>query len=287
MRGGKRTSSVTVKVGATPTGFDLCQISPMKRWGHRAAHGGTVRANSEREAVTILDRQACSPQDRDGQGCSAVAKGGGRVGSRHMVDLLLAAGRPAARRRAAVALPGDPRTAKRQPTLQRDPARGPRQGRRRHHARRRHGRSIRKAFNELSVSMVRAGQEGGFLEDVLERIANFTEHQEDLKAKVIGASPTPSSWRSTAFIVLMVLVVFFVPMFEPIFKRLERKGRAAAVDRSALIGVQPTHHQLLVVDPRSLSAAIVFGCWQLTSSERPRCGSTGCACGCRWSAMST
>src|SRR5207249_2276570 len=34
------------------------------------------------------------------------------------------------------------------------------------------------AFTELAVSMVRAGQEGGFLEDVLKRIADFTEHQE-------------------------------------------------------------------------------------------------------------
>src|SRR5262249_60445953 len=44
-----------------------------------------------------------------------------------------------------------------------------------------------KAFSELAVSMIKAGQEGGFLEDVLKRIADFTEHQEDLKAKVVGA----------------------------------------------------------------------------------------------------
>lgn len=56
------------------------------------------------------------------------------------------------------------------------------------------------AFTELAVSMVRAGQEGGFLEDVLERIAAFTEQQEDLKAKVIGcwrilcSLPVPAFW---------------------------------------------------------------------------------------------
>jgi len=33
-------------------------------------------------------------------------------------------------------------------------------------------RSIPGAFNELAVSMIRAGQEGGFLEDVMERIAS-------------------------------------------------------------------------------------------------------------------
>ncbi|HSQ56647.1 MAG TPA: type II secretion system F family protein, partial [Gemmata sp.] len=46
-------------------------------------------------------------------------------------------------------------------------------------------------FNELAVSMIRAGQEGGFLEDVLKRIATFVEHQEDLKSKVVGALAYP------------------------------------------------------------------------------------------------
>jgi type II secretory pathway component PulF len=49
-----------------------------------------------------------------------------------------------------------------------------------------------KVFGELAVSMVLAGQEGGFLEDVLRRIADFTEQQEDLKAKVIGALAYPA-----------------------------------------------------------------------------------------------
>src|SRR5580765_5137374 len=37
-----------------------------------------------------------------------------------------------------------------------------------------------KVFNELALSMVRAGEEGGFLEDALKRVSIFTEHQEDL-----------------------------------------------------------------------------------------------------------
>src|SRR4051812_35348729 len=75
-----------------------------------------------------------------------------------------------------------------------------------------------RAFDELAVSMVRAGQEGGFLEDVLRRIADFTEHQEDLKAKVVGAVAYPIILALIGTIVLTVLMVFFVPKFEPIFK---------------------------------------------------------------------
>lgn len=80
-----------------------------------------------------------------------------------------------------------------------------------------------KIFNELAVSMVRAGQEGGFLEDVLKRIAAFVEHQEDLKAKVIGSLAYPVFLAVAGFFVLTILVVGFIPKFEPIFARLKEK----------------------------------------------------------------
>jgi general secretion pathway protein F/type IV pilus assembly protein PilC len=92
-----------------------------------------------------------------------------------------------------------------------------------------------RAFNELAVSMIKAGQEGGFLEDVLRRIAEFTEHQEDLKAKVVGALAYPAFLAGAGFIVLNILIVFFVPKFEPIFKKLEEKGELPVLT-SALIG---------------------------------------------------
>jgi len=79
-------------------------------------------------------------------------------------------------------------------------------------------------FNELAVSMIRAGQEGGFLEDVLKRIANFVEHQEDLKSKVIGAMAYPVFLAVAGFLVLNILMIFFVPKFAKIFEKLKEKG---------------------------------------------------------------
>lgn len=79
-------------------------------------------------------------------------------------------------------------------------------------------------FDELAVSMVRAGQEGGFLEDVLKRVAVFVEGQEDLKAKVVGAVAYPVILAIVGFLVLNGLVIFFVPKFEPIFEKLKAKG---------------------------------------------------------------
>ena len=79
-------------------------------------------------------------------------------------------------------------------------------------------------FNELAVSMVRAGEEGSFLEEVLRRIADFTDHQEDLKARVIGATAYPAFLVIIGSLVLSVMMVWFVPKFEPVFQRLESRG---------------------------------------------------------------
>ena len=79
-------------------------------------------------------------------------------------------------------------------------------------------------FGELAVSMIRAGQEGGFLEEVLQRIATFVEHQEDMKAKVIGALAYPAFLGVAGFLVLNILIIFFVPKFAKIFDKLKEKG---------------------------------------------------------------
>lgn len=79
-------------------------------------------------------------------------------------------------------------------------------------------------FGELAVSMVRAGQEGGFLEDVFKRISIFTERQEDLKGKVVGALAYPVVLLCIGSLVITVLLIYFVPRFAKIFDRLRERG---------------------------------------------------------------
>jgi general secretion pathway protein F/type IV pilus assembly protein PilC len=85
-------------------------------------------------------------------------------------------------------------------------------------------RSHSRVFSELAVSMVRAGEEGGFLEDVLKRIAQFTEQQEDLKGRVVGALAYPLFLLVVGGLVVTGLIMFMVPQFAPIFERLKEKG---------------------------------------------------------------
>ncbi len=73
--------------------------------------------------------------------------------------------------------------------------------------------------------MVRAGTEGGFLEDALDRVGAFTELQEDLKGRTISAMAYPVFLFSVGTVVLSALLVFFVPKFDMLFDRLRSKGQ--------------------------------------------------------------
>src|SRR5207253_1346740 len=89
-------------------------------------------------------------------------------------------------------------------------------------------------FARLVSGADHSGQEGGFLEDVLKRIADFTEHQEDLKSKVVGAMAYPAFLAFAGVSILLVLVIFFVPKFETMFKKLEEKGELPAITSGLL-----------------------------------------------------
>ncbi len=93
-----------------------------------------------------------------------------------------------------------------------------------------------KAFSELVCSMIRAGEEGGFLEDVLKRIATITEHQEEMKSSVIGALVYPMFLVVVGITVVSVLIVFFVPKFSGTFERMEELGELPWAT-TALMGI--------------------------------------------------
>jgi general secretion pathway protein F/type IV pilus assembly protein PilC len=79
-------------------------------------------------------------------------------------------------------------------------------------------------FSELTISMVRAGSEGAFLEDALKRTADFLEKQEELRGRIVGAMTYPAILAGTGFVITVVLIVFFVPKFSELFARKSRGG---------------------------------------------------------------
>jgi len=74
-----------------------------------------------------------------------------------------------------------------------------------------------KIFNRLYVNMVKAGELGGVLEVVLNRLAEFMEKAQKIKGKVISAMFYPAAVITVATIILGILMVFVVPRFQQIF----------------------------------------------------------------------
>jgi type IV pilus assembly protein PilC len=75
-------------------------------------------------------------------------------------------------------------------------------------------------FNRLFVNMVKAGELGGVLEVVLNRLAEFQEKAQKLRNKVKSAMTYPVIVLSIAILILIFLLTFIVPKFEQIFKDL-------------------------------------------------------------------
>ena len=87
----------------------------------------------------------------------------------------------------------------------------------------------RGVFDEMATNMVRAGGEGGFLEEALERVAKFTEDYEDLKSRTSGALAYPVFLGMVGTLVVGGLIIFFVPQFAKMFDRLRSRGELPAM----------------------------------------------------------
>jgi type IV pilus assembly protein PilC len=77
-----------------------------------------------------------------------------------------------------------------------------------------------RVFSRLFVNMVKAGELGGVLEVVLNRLAEFQEKAQKLKNKVVSAMTYPVIVLGIAMLILVFLLTFIVPKFEQIFKDL-------------------------------------------------------------------
>jgi type II secretion system protein F len=75
-------------------------------------------------------------------------------------------------------------------------------------------------FSTLYLSMVRAGETGGFLEDVLHRLSLFIEKDQELRSRVKSAMAYPTLLVVIGVGAVAFLMVFFIPRFSEIFKRM-------------------------------------------------------------------
>jgi len=120
-----------------------------------------------------------------------------------------------------------------------------------------------KIFNKLYINMVKAGELGGVLELVLQRLAEFQEKAQKIKNKVVTAMFYPVAVLSIATIIMWFLLTFIVPKFEQIFHdMLNGKPLPAltqyVIDASKLL----QNHMLAII----AVIAVVVICYRIYAS---------------------
>src|SRR5436190_4359583 len=90
-----------------------------------------------------------------------------------------------------------------------------------------------RAFTNLYVNMVAAGEAGGILDTILMRLATFLEKNDALVRKVKGAMIYPAVIMSVAAIAVVTLLIFVIPVFENMFSSV---GLALPLPTRIVIG---------------------------------------------------
>jgi type IV pilus assembly protein PilC len=91
-----------------------------------------------------------------------------------------------------------------------------------------------KVFNRLFVNMVKAGELGGVLEVVLNRLSEFMEKAQKIKGKVVAAMFYPIAVLVVATIILSILMVYVIPKFKEVFAGMLDNAQLPAFTRFVL-----------------------------------------------------
>ncbi|MCP4715229.1 MAG: type II secretion system protein GspF [Deltaproteobacteria bacterium] len=75
-------------------------------------------------------------------------------------------------------------------------------------------------FNRLYVNMIKAGEAGGVLDVVLERLLDFLERSQELRGTIVNAMIYPALLISAMGIIVSILLIFVVPKFMGIFEMM-------------------------------------------------------------------
>ncbi|MGL4595457.1 MAG: type II secretion system F family protein, partial [Thermoguttaceae bacterium] len=86
-----------------------------------------------------------------------------------------------------------------------------------------------------TISVIRAGAEGAFLEDALRRTAKFLEQQNEVKGKILGAMIYPAILGIVGIVVVVALLILLVPQFAPFFEQMEAEGQSIPMTTQTLL----------------------------------------------------
>lgn len=115
-----------------------------------------------------------------------------------------------------------------------------------------------KIFDKLYVNMVRAGEAGGVLETVLDRLAGFMEKSLRLRKRVKSALIYPSVVIFVAIVIVTLLMVVVVPKFEQIFQDMLRGASLPTITEFVIGTSRFVQNNILVVIGIVVAAIILL-----------------------------
>lgn len=113
-----------------------------------------------------------------------------------------------------------------------------------------------KVFNRLYVNMVKAGELGGVLEVVLNRLAEFQEKAQKIKGKVVAAMFYPVAVLVVAVAIMGVLVVIVIPKFKEVFAGLG-EGRPLPGFTLLVLNISDAVRNNVVVTAISVASVVI------------------------------
>src|SRR3954471_1382971 len=125
-----------------------------------------------------------------------------------------------------------------------------------------------KIFNPLYVSMVRAGETGGVLEEALDRISDQLEKDDALRRQVKSAMAYPVVVLSFALCVLIGLIAFIVPVFVGVFK--EFGGELPLITKLTVAMSHAVTSQWYFLIAGAVGGTIGFKKWRTSKAGRPQ-----------------
>ncbi|MDB6016981.1 MAG: type secretion system protein [Pedosphaera sp.] len=115
-----------------------------------------------------------------------------------------------------------------------------------------------KIFNRLYVNMVKAGELGGVLEVVLNRLSEFMEKAQKIKGKVIAAMFYPVAVLVVAVVIMAVLMVYVIPQFKSVFEGMLNGEQLPAFTRLVLGISDAVKDHFLIVAAGLIVVGICF-----------------------------
>jgi type IV pilus assembly protein PilC len=113
-----------------------------------------------------------------------------------------------------------------------------------------------KVFNRLFVNMVKAGELGGVLEVVLNRLSEFQEKAQKIKGKVVAAMFYPVAVLVVAITIMGVLIVVVIPKFKEVFQGLG-EGRPLPAFTMLVMNISDAVRGNIIMTSISVAAVVI------------------------------